>query len=129
MTFYGWKSSLHFINYFMRLQKVYQPFLSASTYLRNKWTCPGRCTKGTADFYEVLWDWTGIFYGSTLQLMSSGGRFLLSCNLKSYNNRTKKMNTHIQGVPSISTHLWFQFLTFLIVVSKNTRFAIKTQMV
>jgi hypothetical protein len=26
---------------------------------------------------------------------------------------------HIQGVPSIGTHFRFQFLTFLIVISKN----------
>ena len=35
----------------------------------------------------------------------------------------------VQGVPAISTHFRSQFLTFLIVLSKNTRFAILTQMV
>ena len=38
-------------------------------------------------------------------------------------------NIHIQGVPPISTQLGFQFLIFLIFLSKKTRFAIKTQMV
>ena len=38
-----------------------------------------------------------------------------------------KLMIYIQGVPSISTHFRFQFLTFLI--SKKTRFAMKTQMV
>ena len=36
---------------------------------------------------------------------------------------------YIQGVPPISTHIWFQFLTFLIALSKNTIYAIKPQMV
>ena len=35
----------------------------------------------------------------------------------------------LQGVPAISTQFRSQFLTFLIVLSKETRFAIKTQMV
>ena len=34
----------------------------------------------------------------------------------------------IQGVPSFCPQLWFQFLIFLIFLSKKTRFAIKTQM-
>ena len=38
-------------------------------------------------------------------------------------------NSQIQGVPPISTHFWFQILTFLIVLSKKARFAILTQMV
>ena len=35
----------------------------------------------------------------------------------------------IQGVPAISTHFWFQFLTFLMVLSKKSNSAILTQMV
>ena len=35
---------------------------------------------------------------------------------------------HIQGVPSICPQLWFQFLIFLIFLSKKTRFVIKTKM-
>ena len=29
------------------------------------------------------------------------------------------VKVHIQGVPPINTHIWFQFLTFLIVLSKK----------
>ena len=36
---------------------------------------------------------------------------------------------HVQGVPSIGTHFRFQFLTFLIVLSKKSDYAILTQMV
>ena len=35
----------------------------------------------------------------------------------------------IQGVPPIGTHFWFQFLTFLMVLSKEARFAILTHFV
>ena len=38
-------------------------------------------------------------------------------------------NGHIQGVPSIGTHFRFQFLTFLMVLSKKSNSAILTQMV
>ena len=37
--------------------------------------------------------------------------------------------THIQGVPPISTHFRFQFLTFLMVVSKKANYAILTHLV
>ena len=37
--------------------------------------------------------------------------------------------TLLQGVPSIGTHFRFQFLTFLIVISKKSNYAILTQMV
>ena len=35
---------------------------------------------------------------------------------------------YVQGVPSIGTHFRFQFLTFLIVLSKKSNYAILTQM-
>ena len=39
------------------------------------------------------------------------------------------MKLHLQGVPSIGTHFWFQFLTFVMVLSKKAIYAILTQMV
>ena len=42
---------------------------------------------------------------------------------------TSLLSFHVQGVPPISTHFWFQFLTFLMVLSKKSNLAILTQMV
>ena len=43
--------------------------------------------------------------------------------------KRRNLGILIQGVPSIGTHFRFQFLTFLIVLSKKCNFAILTQMV
>ena len=43
--------------------------------------------------------------------------------------KVSSLKFDIQGVPSIGTHFRFQFLTFLIVLSKKSNYAILTQMV
>ena len=72
---------------------------------------------------ESIDNWSGGAYKN----QNSPTTVLVSIFL--YFNQTVFTNNvgHIQDVPPISTQ--FQFLTFLIVLSKKTRFAIKTQMV